>query len=138
VVSAARRGVAFAAGLLFGLGLALSGMADPAKVLGFLDVFGRWDPRLAGVMAAAIPVAALIYRLTARAGRPMPPRPSQGLDRDLVAGALLFGIGWGLVGLCPGPALADVALAPRGLVFVAAMAAGLGLHRWLDASRRAT
>lgn len=131
----ARLAAALAAGLLFGLGLAVSGMVNPAKVLGFLDIFGHWDPSLAGVMATAIPVTALFYRLAARrpaslTGRPLPPPPGRQIDRHLVAGALLFGVGWGTVGFCPGPALEALVLDRRAWVFVAAMAVGMLARTW--------
>lgn len=119
---------ALAAGLLFGLGLILSGMADPAKVLNFLDVAGTWDPSLAFVMAGAIGVAAPGFWLVRRRAAPLadplfhvPPADAP-VDRKLVIGAAVFGVGWGLVGFCPGPALVSVPLAaPATLAFVAAM-----------------
>jgi hypothetical protein len=118
------------AGLLFGAGLALSGMIDPAKVLGFLDIGGAWDPSLAGVMGAAIPVTALFYRWGKRrglslSGAALPGPPSPLIDAKLIFGAALFGAGWGVAGLCPGPAIADLAIDWRVLPFVAAMAAGM-------------
>lgn len=125
------RGVmALVAGLLFGAGLALSRMIDPAKVLGFLDVTGAWDPSLGGVMAAAIPVTALFYRWGRRhpfslSGAALPGPVPQVIDARLIGGAAVFGVGWGLAGLCPGPAIADIALDGRVLPFVAAMAAGM-------------
>jgi hypothetical protein len=126
--------VALAAGVLFGGGLSLSGMIDPAKVLGFLDIGGSWDPSLAGVMAGAIPVTALFYRWTRRrgatlAGQPVPAAPRGVIDARLIGGAAVFGLGWGLAGLCPGPAIADLALDGRVIPFVLAMAAGLWLAR---------
>lgn len=124
----------FLCGLVFGLGLVISGMTQPDKVLGFLDVLGRWDPTLAFVMAGALAVTMLGYALARRRARPLlaeghlwPTR--RDIDRPLVVGAILFGAGWGLVGLCPGPALVNLATAaPRVLVFVAAMAAGMLLQ----------
>ncbi|NLH79227.1 MAG: YeeE/YedE family protein [Phyllobacteriaceae bacterium] len=113
-------------GLAFGLGLCLSGMTSPAKVQGFLDLGGAWDPSLAFVMGGAIAVGAVLFRLARRRLAPVSTR----IDRRLVAGSLLFGIGWGLVGYCPGPALAAIgSLDPKALAFVAAMIAGVGLHR---------
>lgn len=113
---------AFGAGLLFGVGLWLSGMANPRKVLDFLDVAGDWDPSLLLVMAGAVAVTAIFFR-------PLIQRKRidfrQGFDAQLVAGAAIFGIGWGIGGYCPGPAitaLSNLALEP--LVFVAAMVAG--------------
>jgi uncharacterized membrane protein YedE/YeeE len=123
-------------GLTFGFGLLLSGMTQPAKVLGFLDVLGRWDPTLAFVMAGALAVSGAGYALARRSNRPVfasqhlwPTRTD--IDRPLVMGSILFGIGWGLVGLCPGPALANLAsLSPRVVVFVIAMIAGMAAHDW--------
>jgi len=127
------------AGLLFGAGLLISGMADPSKVLGFLDVAGRWDPSLAFVMLGAVATAALGSLLARRVARPLlaerfeiPAR--RDLDGRLAAGAAIFGLGWGLVGLCPGPALVDAVTAPATVLpFVAAMVAGMALHRLLPA-----
>jgi len=124
---------AFLCGFLFGSGLYISGMMQPAKVLAFLDVFGDWDPSLAVVMAAALAVSGLGYALARRLGRPVlavemawPTRPD--IDAPLVIGAALFGAGWGLSGLCPGPALANLAtLAPPVMAFVIAMTAGMAL-----------
>ena len=121
----------FACGLIFGFGLLISGMTQPQKVLGFLDVFGRWDPTLAFVMAAALAVSSAGFALARKRGRPAlaarhlwPTRTD--LDRPLAIGSVLFGIGWGLVGLCPGPALENLAsLSPRVIVFVLAMIAGM-------------
>jgi uncharacterized protein len=124
-------------GYIFGWGLLVSGMIQPTKVLGFLDVFGipsgAWDPSLAVVMAAGLAVAGFGYALARR--RP-PLLDSQSrwptktdIDRPLVAGAVLFGIGWGLVGLCPGPAIANLGtLAPGVIVFVIAMLIGMFAH----------
>lgn len=121
-------------GLIFGAGLLISGMLQPAKVLAFLDIFGAWDPSLAVVMAAALAVSVPGFRLSDQgappwfAGQYFRPGKS-GIDLPLVAGAALFGIGWGLVGLCPGPALESLAtLSPGIIVFVAAMAAGMMVH----------
>jgi len=124
----------FTCGLVFGLGLLISGMTQPAKVLGFLDVLGRWDPTLLFVMAGALAVTALGYAFARR--RPKPEFAPQRLwptrtdiDRPLVIGAAMFGIGWGLSGLCPGPALANLAsLSPRLVVFVIAMGVGMVLQ----------
>ncbi|MDD9877084.1 MAG: YeeE/YedE family protein [Magnetovibrio sp.] len=123
-------------GLLFGLGLAVSGMVNPAKVLAFLDVAGEWDPSLALVMAGALVPAAVAYRwLPGWRARPLfDPAyhlpTASAVDRPLVAGAVLFGAGWGLVGLCPGPAIAGLAYGrSESLIFFAAMALGIGLSR---------
>ena len=135
----ARIAVALLAGLLFGAGLALSGMIDPRRVLGFLDVAGAWDPTLAFVLAGAVGVSALGYRVARRMGHPLcAPRfdlPTRtGVDARLLVGAALFGVGWGLSGFCPGPALAALPLLlPKGALFVAAMLAGMALHRALPA-----
>ena len=121
----------FVCGLIFGFGLLISGMTQPAKVLGFLDIFGRWDPTLAFVMTAALVVSGIGFALVRQGKRPVlaaqylwPTRTD--IDRRLVVGSMLFGIGWGLVGLCPGPALVNLAgLTPSVMVFVLAMAAGM-------------
>lgn len=131
----AKTASAFAVGLLFGLGLLVSGMADPAKVLAFLDVTGRWDPSLAFVMAGAVAVSATGYFVARRRGRPLlasrleiPTR--RDLDPRLIAGAAVFGLGWGLAGLCPGPALTLLTVAPaQAMTFVVAMVAGMLLFR---------
>ncbi|MGH1571086.1 DUF6691 family protein [Methylobacterium sp. P31] len=131
---------AFAVGLLFGLGLVVSGMANPAKVLAFLDVTGRWDPSLALVMGGAVAVSALGYSIAKRRGRPvLAPRleipTRRDLDPRLLAGAAIFGVGWGLAGLCPGPALTLLAIAPaQAATFVAAMVAGMLVFRLLPAA----
>src|SRR5947207_6085545 len=130
-------------GLIFGAGLLISGMVQPTKVLGFLDVFGVWDPSLAVVMAAALAVAAPGFMLAR--GRSGPVLAGQyfwpiksGIDAPLVLGAGLFGIGWGLVGLCPGPALESlVTLSPGVIVFVVAMAGGMLIHDIWQTSRQA-
>ena len=128
-------------GILFGFGLIISGMAQPAKVLNFLDLAGRWDPSLALVMAAALTVSGAGYALAKR--RPAPyvaaswswPTNSA-IDVPLLAGAGLFGLGWGLVGLCPGPALVDIlTLHPKVIGFVIAMAAGMIAHDWWREAR---
>jgi uncharacterized membrane protein YedE/YeeE len=131
------------AGLVFGFGLILSGMADPAKVLAFLDVAGiadgSWDPSLAFVMAGAIAVAAPGFRLALRRRAPLfdgrfhlP--TERRVDRRLLGGAAMFGLGWGLSGFCPGPAILALPLgAPGALVFVAAMIAGFALTRTVPA-----
>ncbi len=121
----------FLCGLIFGSGLMISGMTQPAKVLGFLDIFGRWDPTLAFVMAGALGVSSLGYALARRQTRPVIaaqhfwPRGTD-INPPLIVGSVLFGVGWGLVGLCPGPALENLAsLSPRVFVFVLAMIAGM-------------
>lgn len=124
----------FAAGLLFGLGLLLSGMADPGKVQGFLDLAGAWDPSLAFVMAGAVLVSFFAFALARRRTRSflggalqVPAR--RAIDRPLVVGSLVFGVGWGLVGFCPGPALVALGAGHwQALVFVLAMLAGMAWH----------
>ncbi|WP_298957865.1 DUF6691 family protein [uncultured Methylobacterium sp.] len=129
-----RLAAAALAGLLFGIGLALSGMLDPARVRGFLDVTGAWDPTLAFVLAGAVMASSLGTALARRLRRPLlaerfdwPTRTR--IDRPLILGAVLFGIGWGLSGFCPGPAVAALSagLLPV-VVFVAAMVVGMAAH----------
>jgi uncharacterized membrane protein YedE/YeeE len=127
--------IALCCGIIFGIGLALSGMVDPVRVVGFLDVAGKWDPTLAFVMVSALIPAFIGFALTRRLRSPiaatsfeLPPKST--MDGKLVAGASLFGVGWGLVGLCPGPALTDITFENWKIwVFIAAMASGMGLHR---------
>lgn len=134
---------ALAAGLLFGLGLAVAQMTDPLKVLAFLDLAGQWDPSLLLVLGGAVIVTFVGYRLAL--GRPAPalaPRfelPIQTLiDRPLVAGSAIFGIGWGIAGYCPGPAISSVAFAnAEVLVFLPALAVGSWLHHLLHVRNRA-
>jgi uncharacterized protein len=123
---------AFLSGGLFGAGLLVSGMVDTTKVQGWLDIFGDWDPTLAFVLGGAVVPMFFVWRLTAgRVRRPalggaFPPRPSVHLDRNLIVGSVLFGAGWALAGLCPGPAIASLSFGGTGgLVFLAAMAAGM-------------
>jgi len=117
---------ALGAGLLFGVGLTYSGMVDPRNVVAFLDVTGRWNPNLAGVMVAAIVVHAALLRLLG--WRPTPASPSlrrPGIDRRLIVGSAIFGVGWGLSGYCPGPAVVAVGFgAGRAALFVVALLAG--------------
>lgn len=121
-------------GALFGLGLAVSGMANPAKVIGFLDVAGDWDPTLAFVMGGAVLVTLVAFRFVLRRDRPVldegfsvPKRT--GVDGRLVGGASLFGVGWGLSGFCPGPAVVALTTGlPAVFAFFAAMLAGMGLY----------
>jgi uncharacterized protein len=129
--------VALFSGMLFGLGLAVSGMVNPAKIIGFLDVAGDWDPTLAFVMGGALLVTAPAFRLILKRPRPiladgfaLPTKSA--LDVRLLGGAALFGVGWGLSGFCPGPAVTALAtgLAPV-FAFVASMMAGMALCQWL-------
>jgi uncharacterized membrane protein YedE/YeeE len=125
----------FVAGLVFGWGLLIAGMADPGKVQGFLDLAGAWDPSLALVMGGAIAVGLIAFALarrrsTALLGDAMRLPTATAIDRPLLVGATLFGIGWGLAGFCPGPGLVSMAAGhPEALAFVAAMIAGMALHR---------
>jgi len=133
---------ALAAGLLFGLGLSLSGMLDPARVRGFLDVAGAWDPSLVFVLGGAVSVSALGYALSRRFRRPALAETfdlptARRIDPPLVLGAALFGVGWGLSGFCPGPALAGLSTgAAPVLVFAAAMLTGMATHDLALARRR--
>jgi len=130
--------MALLAGLVFGLGLLMSGMTNPARVQGFLDLAGRWDPSLAFVMGGAIVVAIGAFRLARRraaagrnswSGEPIELPASNTIDARLVGGGVLFGVGWGLAGFCPGPALVALSggFGPA-LWFVPAMLAGMALH----------
>ncbi len=129
--------IALVSGSLFGAGLAWSGMADPARVQAFLDLFGNWDPTLAFVMGGAMIPMAIAWLIRGRLSAPLAAPAfdlpgTAALDRPLAIGAILFGMGWGIAGLCPGPALADLAVAPLSVVpFVAAMFAGMAAHRFL-------
>ena len=131
-----RKTVNFIAGLMFGLGLLISGMANPAKVQNFLDLAGSFDPSLIFVMAGAVAVTLVGYRLALRRPRPILVErfylPTvRDIDARLLAGAALFGVGWGLSGFCPGPAVTSLALLAKGtLVFVPAMVGGLALARF--------
>jgi uncharacterized protein len=123
----------FGCGFIFGWGLLISGMVKPEKVLGFLDIFGAWDPSLAVVMAAALAVSTPGFLFATRR-RPLlaPQSPlslKHAIDGPLIVGSTLFGLGWGLVGLCPGPAIENLAtLSPRVIVFLIAMTVGMALH----------
>ncbi|SFE07230.1 DUF6691 family protein [Paracidovorax konjaci] len=133
--------VALGAGLLFGVGLIVSGMADPARVLGFLDVAGRWNPSLALVMAGAVAVGLVAFTVARRRGRTLAGGPlhwpaARGLDARLLGGSVLFGIGWGIAGFCPGPALVGLGMGLReAAVFVAAMLAGMAVFELLERLR---
>ena len=129
----------FVAGLVFGLGLCVSGMTDPRKVLAFLDLRGAWDPSLAFVMAGAIAVTFVAFRVSAKqaaslSGEPFHMPSAKAIDAPLIGGSLIFGAGWGLVGLCPGPAIADVGFVDaRAALFVLAMIAGMAGYSGLSA-----
>jgi uncharacterized protein len=130
--------VTLASGTIFGAGLALGGMTDPARVRGFLDLFGAWDPTLAFVMGGAVIVMAIAWAVQRRMQRPLfgggfalPERSD--LTPRLIGGSALFGIGWGIAGLCPGPGFAALAIdAPSAAIFIAAMLAGMLLVRLID------
>ncbi len=136
--------IALGAGVLFGAGLAVAGMTDPVRVRAFLDVGGAWDPTLAFVMAGAMVPMALAWRLSRRRAAPFLDRQfhvptARTIDIRLIAGSALFGIGWGIGGLCPGPAIAGLALRPGpAAVFVVAMLAGFVAHRLLPAPAAGT
>ena len=121
---------ALLSGGLFGIGLTVSGMIDTTKVQGWLDVFGEWDPTLAFVIGGALIPMSIAWRLTNNrkplAGGEFPPPPAPVIGRNLILGSTLFGMGWGLAGLCPGPAIASISIGGSGgIVFVAAMAFGM-------------
>jgi len=129
---------AFASGLIFGLGLILAGMTNPAKVLGFLDLAGNWNPSLAFVMVSGIAIAAAGYRVAKKmpvslAGLPLHIPKMQGIDFKLIVGSVLFGLGWGLAGICPGPAIVLFGMGSRqGVIFAGAMIAGMALFHCID------
>jgi uncharacterized membrane protein YedE/YeeE len=129
---------ALIAGLVFGLGLIVSGMANPAKVIGFLDLAGNWDPSLAFVMGGAIGVGVVGFLLARRRtrsllGAPMQLPASSELSKRLIFGSLAFGVGWGLAGFCPGPAIVSAAAGyGKAWIFVAAMIAGMMLFTLLE------
>jgi uncharacterized membrane protein YedE/YeeE len=136
------RVIAFAVGLLFGTGLIVSQMSNPAKVLGFLDLAGAWDPSLALVMLGAVAVGAIGFGVAARRrttllGEALELPQARAIDTRLVAGSLLFGAGWGLAGWCPGPALVGVGAGHgKALLFVVAMLAGMALFEAMERGRR--
>ncbi len=131
------------AGLVFGLGLLVSGMANPAKVLGFLDLGGAWDPSLALVMAGAIAVGFIAFvfankRTVSLMGAEMKLPTARHVDRRLVIGSMLFGIGWGIAGFCPGPGLVGLGLGEsKAIVFVVAMLVGMLVFEFLEKRREA-
>lgn len=134
----------FAAGLVFGLGLLLSGMANPEKVLGFLDLAGNWDPSLALVMAGAIIVGSISFTIARRRhvsflGFDMKLPSGNDITSRLVFGSLLFGAGWGLAGFCPGPGLVALGAGEsKAIAFVAAMIAGMALFQWIEKHRQSS
>ena len=131
----------FLAGLVFGLGLIVSGMADPAKVLGFLDLAGAWDPSLAFVMGGAIGVGVVAFfvarkRTVSFLGAEMKMPTARHIDRRLVLGGLTFGVGWGIAGFCPGPGLVAFGMGEaKAAVFVAAMLAGMAIFELIERRR---
>lgn len=134
---------AFIAGLIFGVGLIVAGMANPAKVIGFLDLAGSWDPSLVFVMGGAIVLGIFAFayakqRSMSLLGLPMQLPTTRHIDRHLIAGSALFGIGWGLAGICPGPALVLLGTgAIKGAIFVAAMIGGMALFELAEYLKRA-
>ena len=130
--------IALIAGLIFGFGLVVSGMSNPSKVLNFLDIFGSFDASLLFVMAGAVLTSFVGYRLVLRRPHPLfatefPPSPSGLIDWRFILGALMFGVGWGLVGFCPGPALASLTFGGlSALVFVGAMLIGLMIEKMVS------
>ncbi|MDM7927229.1 DUF6691 family protein [Blastomonas fulva] len=128
--------IALAAGLIFGAGLAVSGMADPQRVQAFLDLFGAWDPTLAFVMGGSMIPMAIAWVVQRRMAAPVAASRfdlpgTNRIDPRLAIGGLIFGAGWGIGGLCPGPAIADLAIAPApAAMFIAAMLAGMAVHRF--------
>lgn len=132
---------AFGVGLVFGLGLLISGMTDPFKVIGFLNIAGAWDPSLAFVMLGAVVVGLVAFRFAPRLERPllggaMRMPEARGIDRPLVLGSLAFGVGWGLAGFCPGPAVVAVGAGyDKAAIFVAAMVLGMAFYELLERGR---
>ncbi|MEE4249666.1 MAG: YeeE/YedE family protein [Alcanivoracaceae bacterium] len=129
-------------GLIFGIGLILGGMTNPAKVIGFLDLFGNWDPSLALVMGGAVAIGLVTFKIaggrpTSLIGEPMRIPKNDDIDRRLIIGSLIFGAGWGLAGFCPGPALVAFGSGSlKAIVFVAAMVAGMGMFEIIERSRQ--
>lgn len=133
---------AFVTGLIFGVGLIISGMTDPSKIIGFLDLAGPWDPSLAFVMGGAVVVGFIAFRFARRRtaaflGGAMHLPTARQIDRRLVLGGLAFGVGWGLAGYCPGPAVVSVGMGQgKAIVFVVAMLAGMGIYELIERLRR--
>lgn len=129
---------AFIVGLIFGIGLIFGGMTNPAKVIGFLDITGNWDPSLAFVMGGAILVGVIAFRFakqrtTSFVGGAMHLPTSNDIDKRLIIGSLLFGAGWGMAGFCPGPALTSLGTGnPKTVIFVVAMIAGMAIFEFAD------
>ena len=133
---------AFGVGLVFGIGLLISGMTDPSKIIGFLDLAGPWDPSLAFVMGGAVAVGFIAFsfarrRTQAFLGGAMHLPTARRIDRRLVLGSLVFGIGWGLAGYCPGPAVVAAGMGQgKAIAFVAAMLAGMGIYELIEQFRQ--
>ncbi len=133
---------AFATGLIFGIGLIISGMTDPSKIIGFLDLTGSWDPSLAFVMGGAVAVGYIAFSLarrrqTAFLGGAIQLPTGRQIDRRLVFGSLAFGIGWGLAGYCPGPAVVSIGMGQeKAIVFAVAMVVGMVLFQLIERLRR--
>ncbi len=138
----ARLVLSLVSGLLFGIGFAVSDMVDPARVRGFLDIFGAWDPTLAFVMGGAVATMIPVWLIQRRMSRPLTQQfelpGTKDITPTLVAGSALFGIGWGIAGLCPGPGLAAFAFAPlQAALFVAGLLAGMAVHHFATKTGRA-
>ncbi len=133
---------ALISGLIFGLGLIVSGMVNPQKVIGFLDIFGEWDPSLALVMSGAIGVGVIAFtyvnkRVTTLLGDELQPPTNKAVDRKLVLGSLIFGVGWGIAGFCPGPGLVSLGMGyTDASVFVVSMIAGMLIFQMIQKDRR--
>lgn len=136
------RAVEFLVGLLFGLGLIVAGMTDPSKVIGFLDLTGLWNPSLAFVMGGAILVGVGAFALarkrsTSFLGGAMHLPTSRDINKRLIGGSVMFGMGWGIAGFCPGPAIVSLGAGnPKAMVFVAAMVAGMAIFEWSESQPR--
>ena len=132
----------FGIGLLFGIGLIIAGMANPAKVQGFMDIAGVWDPSLAFVMGGGIAVASVAFafarkRTLSFLGFPMQIPTARHIDRRLILGSVVFGMGWGLAGICPGPGFVLLGTGSiKGLIFVAAMLGGMGIFELLEQAKK--
>lgn len=132
----------FIVGLIFGVGLILAGMTDPSKVIGFLDIAGKWDPSLAFVMGGAIAVGVVAFRFANRRavtflGGALRMPTKKDIDRRLVIGSLLFGVGWGMGGFCPGPGITAIGTGhPKAVIFVVAMVAGMALFEMIERIRQ--
>lgn len=133
---------ALVSGMLFGLGLIFSGMANPAKVLGFLDLAGAWDPSLALVMGGAIAIGSIAFAIAKKRhlsylGLSMQIPTNRAIDKRLALGSVVFGIGWGLAGICPGPAIVLLGAGSiKGAIFVSSMLMGMGIYQLLDSCRK--